>query len=58
MLPRCGNTIVRVGSSMLVVREHVAAGQQIFRPGDEVRLEVAAVGRSLCHRLIAERECG
>lgn len=30
---------VRVGGSMLVVREHVAAGQQIFRPGDEVRLD-------------------
>lgn len=30
---------VRVGSSMLVVREHVATGQQIFRPNDEVRLE-------------------
>lgn len=30
---------VRVGSSVLVVREHVASGQQIFRPGDEVRLD-------------------
>lgn len=30
---------VRVGSSMLVVREHVASAQQIFRPGDEVRLD-------------------
>lgn len=29
---------VGVGSSMLVVREHVASGQQIFTPGDEVRL--------------------
>ncbi|MFG3594575.1 ABC transporter ATP-binding protein [Bradyrhizobium sp. RDI18] len=30
---------VRVGSSMLIVREHVASGEQIFRPGDEVRLD-------------------
>nr|WP_050384971.1 ABC transporter ATP-binding protein [Bradyrhizobium pachyrhizi] len=30
---------VRVGTSVLVVREHVASGQQIFRPGDEVRLD-------------------
>lgn len=30
---------VRVGSSLLVVREHVASGQQIFRPGDNVRLD-------------------
>ncbi|WFU31381.1 ABC transporter ATP-binding protein [Bradyrhizobium brasilense] len=30
---------VRVGSSLLTVREHVASGQQIFRPGDEVRLD-------------------
>lgn len=30
---------VRIGSSVLVVREHVASGQPIFRPGDEVRLE-------------------
>ncbi|WP_018320868.1 ABC transporter ATP-binding protein [Bradyrhizobium sp. WSM2793] len=30
---------VRVGSSLLVVREPVASGQQIFRPGDEVRLD-------------------
>ncbi|MER9178602.1 ABC transporter ATP-binding protein [Mesorhizobium sp. M0955] len=29
---------VRVGSSVLIVREHVASGQQTFRPGDEVRL--------------------
>ncbi|MER9237059.1 ABC transporter ATP-binding protein [Mesorhizobium sp. M0622] len=30
---------VRVGRGVLIVREHVAAGQQIFRSGDEVRLE-------------------
>ncbi|WOH54481.1 ABC transporter ATP-binding protein [Bradyrhizobium sp. sBnM-33] len=30
---------VRVGSSVVTVREHVASGQQTFRPGDEVRLE-------------------
>ncbi|WP_036051573.1 ABC transporter ATP-binding protein [Bradyrhizobium sp. Tv2a-2] len=30
---------VRVGSSILTVREHVASGQQIFKPGDQVRLE-------------------
>ncbi|WP_453965592.1 ABC transporter ATP-binding protein [Bradyrhizobium elkanii] len=30
---------VRVGSSVLIVREHVASGQQIFRPGDDVRLD-------------------
>ncbi|MER8678212.1 ABC transporter ATP-binding protein [Mesorhizobium sp. M0037] len=30
---------VRIGSNMLVVREHVAAGQQVFRPGDDVRLD-------------------
>lgn len=30
---------VRVATCMLVVREHVASGQEIFRPGDEVRLE-------------------
>lgn len=30
---------VRAGSSVLIVREHVASGQQIFRPGEEVRLE-------------------
>lgn len=30
---------VRVGSTVLIGREHVAAGQQTFRPGDEVRLE-------------------
>lgn len=29
---------VRVGSRVLLVREHVASGQQIFRPGDGVRL--------------------
>jgi len=29
---------VRVGNSVLLVRKHVAAGQDIFRPGDEVRL--------------------
>lgn len=30
---------VRVGSSVLMVRKHVASGQQIFRPGEEVRLD-------------------
>nr|WP_244846731.1 ABC transporter ATP-binding protein [Mesorhizobium sp. L-8-3] len=30
---------VRVGSIMLITREHVASGQQIFQPGDEVRLD-------------------
>lgn len=30
---------VRVGSSMLVVREHVGSGQQIFKPNDDVRLD-------------------
>lgn len=30
---------VRAGGDLIVVREHVASGQQIFRPGDEVRLE-------------------
>ncbi|MDX8462481.1 ABC transporter ATP-binding protein [Mesorhizobium humile] len=30
---------VRAGGIGLIVREHVAAGQQIFRPGDEVRLD-------------------
>lgn len=30
---------VRIGSSVLVVREHVASRQQIFRRGEEVRLE-------------------
>ncbi|TIP02022.1 MAG: ABC transporter ATP-binding protein [Mesorhizobium sp.] len=30
---------VRAGNSVLIVREHVAAGQQVFRPGDEVRLD-------------------
>ncbi|WP_201842467.1 ABC transporter ATP-binding protein [Microvirga zambiensis] len=30
---------VRVGSSMLIVREHVASEQRTFRRGDEVRLE-------------------
>ncbi|WP_247786639.1 ABC transporter ATP-binding protein [Bradyrhizobium sp. 170] len=30
---------VRVGSSIIIVREHVAAGQKIFQPGEEVRLD-------------------
>ncbi|MER8461181.1 ABC transporter ATP-binding protein [Mesorhizobium sp. M1300] len=30
---------VRVGSSVFIVREHVAAGQPIFRPGDGVCLD-------------------
>ncbi|WP_292167022.1 ABC transporter ATP-binding protein [Mesorhizobium sp.] len=30
---------VRVGGGVLVVREHVASGQQIFKPGDKVRLD-------------------
>ncbi|MBM7487795.1 putative spermidine/putrescine transport system ATP-binding protein [Bradyrhizobium sp. USDA 3686] len=30
---------VRVGNGTLTVREHVAAGQQVFRPGDEVRMD-------------------
>ncbi|WP_287201829.1 ABC transporter ATP-binding protein [Mesorhizobium sp.] len=30
---------VRVGGTVLIVREHVAAGQPTFRPGDEVRLD-------------------
>lgn len=30
---------VRVGSRELLVREHVASGQQIYRAGDEVRLD-------------------
>lgn len=30
---------VRVGSSLLIVREHVASGQQTFQPGDSVRLD-------------------
>ncbi|WP_095205146.1 ABC transporter ATP-binding protein [Mesorhizobium carmichaelinearum] len=30
---------VRVGNSFFIVREHVASGQQIFRPGDEVCLD-------------------
>ncbi|MER9319934.1 ABC transporter ATP-binding protein [Mesorhizobium sp. M0659] len=30
---------VRVGDSLLVVRQHVASGQQIFRLGDEVKLD-------------------
>ncbi|WP_433995603.1 ABC transporter ATP-binding protein [Bradyrhizobium genosp. SA-3] len=30
---------VRVGGSVVIVREHVASGQQTFSPGDEVRLE-------------------
>lgn len=29
---------VRIGSSVLIVREHVASGQQIFQPGDEVQV--------------------
>ncbi|MFK4495985.1 putative spermidine/putrescine transport system ATP-binding protein [Bradyrhizobium japonicum] len=29
---------VRVGSIVLIVREHVASGQQVFRPGEEVFL--------------------
>lgn len=29
---------VRVGNSALIVREHVASGQQVFRSGDEVQL--------------------
>ncbi|MBA1145074.1 ABC transporter ATP-binding protein [Mesorhizobium neociceri] len=29
---------VRAGDSVVIVREHVAADQQIFRPGEEVRL--------------------
>lgn len=30
---------VSVGSSLLVVREHVASGQEVFRPSDQVRLD-------------------
>lgn len=30
---------VRVGSNVLVAREHAASGQQIFQPGDTVRLD-------------------
>ncbi|WP_247971100.1 ABC transporter ATP-binding protein [Bradyrhizobium sp. 195] len=30
---------VRVGGSRIIVREHVASGQQIFQPGEEVRLD-------------------
>ncbi|UVO30452.1 ABC transporter ATP-binding protein [Bradyrhizobium arachidis] len=30
---------VRIGSSVLSVREHVGSGQQIFRPGDNVRVD-------------------
>ncbi|WP_246777078.1 ABC transporter ATP-binding protein [Microvirga sp. VF16] len=30
---------VRVGNTVLFVREHVASGQQVFTPGDEVRLD-------------------
>ncbi|ARO32637.1 spermidine/putrescine ABC transporter ATP-binding protein PotA 3 (plasmid) [Rhizobium sp. NXC14] len=30
---------VRVGSATLIAREHVASGQQVFRPGEEVRLD-------------------
>jgi len=30
---------VRVGSTLLVTREHVAYGQEVFQPGDEVRLD-------------------
>ncbi|MBY3328943.1 ABC transporter ATP-binding protein [Rhizobium laguerreae] len=30
---------VEVGSRLLVVREHVASGQQVFSPGDQVRLD-------------------
>ncbi|BAB52424.1 ABC transporter ATP-binding protein [Mesorhizobium japonicum] len=30
---------VRVGSKVLVAREHAASGQQIFQPGDTVRLD-------------------
>ncbi|WP_027056454.1 ABC transporter ATP-binding protein [Mesorhizobium erdmanii] len=30
---------VRVESSVLIVREHVPSGQQIFEPGDEVQLD-------------------
>ncbi|MER8804829.1 ABC transporter ATP-binding protein [Mesorhizobium sp. M0998] len=30
---------VRMGESLLIVRQHVVSGEQIFRPGDEVRLD-------------------
>ncbi|ESY15378.1 ABC transporter ATP-binding protein [Mesorhizobium sp. LNJC394B00] len=30
---------VRVGRTSLIVREHVASGQEIFKPGDTVRLD-------------------
>ncbi|MER8710217.1 ABC transporter ATP-binding protein [Mesorhizobium sp. M1088] len=30
---------LRAGNNLLVVREHAASGQQVFRPGDEVRLD-------------------
>ncbi|WP_149764626.1 ABC transporter ATP-binding protein [Neomesorhizobium albiziae] len=30
---------VRVGSGVLITRQHVGSGQKIFQPGDEVRLE-------------------
>ncbi|RMC62489.1 ABC transporter ATP-binding protein [Sinorhizobium meliloti] len=30
---------VRVGSGVLIVREHVATGQKVFKPGEEVRLD-------------------
>lgn len=30
---------VRVGGCAIIVREHVASGQQIFQPGEEVRLD-------------------
>lgn len=30
---------VRVGNMVLIAREHVASGQEVFRPGNEVRLD-------------------
>ncbi|RUY02870.1 TOBE domain-containing protein, partial [Mesorhizobium sp. M2A.F.Ca.ET.040.01.1.1] len=30
---------VRAGNVKIIVREHVASGQQVFHPGDEVRLD-------------------
>jgi putative spermidine/putrescine transport system ATP-binding protein len=30
---------VQVGETCIVVREHVASGQHVFRPGDEIRLD-------------------
>ncbi|WP_292234961.1 ABC transporter ATP-binding protein [Mesorhizobium sp.] len=30
---------VRAGNSVLVVREHLASGQQVFQPGDEVSID-------------------